>query len=386
MSRTFAGSRWEPELIVSKDAVSGATVHQLTNYRAHSNHFYFTYPCWFDQGRKILFYSDRENRTNLYSVDLHSGEILQLTDMDPAKGDCHGLTLNVVRNEAYFSQARTTFAIDLKTLKLRKLYTTPDGFTGGGGSPTADGQYLIIGKNIDLSDRILMDLGHGYIGFHEYWEAHPHCMIQRLDLDSGKLEVVYEENSWLGHHNPSTTQAGIMTFCHEGPWNLVDNRIWGLDINSGKAWKIRPTGEGEMVGHEYWMPDGVHIGYHGRVAGEPIYGSISYDNKDRVEAPFAFNSWHFHSYNLDLVVGDGAADNAYLMLWRYSGGKFEGPRFLAWHRGSFHTQQVHVHPCFSPDGKQIVFTADPQGYGQVFMVDIPEFESLPEKPSRNIEA
>ena len=82
------------------------------------------------------------------------------------------------------------------------------------------------------------------------------------------------------------------------------------------------------------------------------------------------------------MVGDGAADNPYLLLWRYRGGKFEGPKVLAWHRGSFHTQRVHVHPCFSPDGRQIVYTADPQGYGQVFMVDIPEFESLPDREEK----
>jgi oligogalacturonide lyase len=37
-----------------------------------------------------------------------------------------------------------------------------------------------------------------------------------------------------------------------------------------------------------------------------------------------------------------------------------------------------VHPCFSPDGKQIVFTADPQGYGQVYIVDVPEWDALPD--------
>jgi oligogalacturonide lyase len=122
----------------------------------------------------------------------------------------------------------------------------------------------------------------------------------------------------------------------------------------------------------------VHIGYHGHAAGQPVYGSVAYDNTDQVEAPFAYNSWHNHSFHLDLVVGDGTADNPYLLLWRYRNGQFEGPKALAWHRGSFHTQRVHVHPCFSPDGKQIVYTADPQGYGQVFVVDVPEFEALPD--------
>ena len=388
MKTYTAGSRWESEMITGKDPVSGATVHQLTNYKAHSGHFYFTYPGWIDGGRKILFSSDRLNRTNLYSVDLESGEIMQLTDLDPAKGEprCQGVTYNPVRNEAYFAQGETTLALNLNSLDLRELYTTPKGFRGGGGCATADGRYLIFGRQEDMSDRIMMDLGHGYIGFNEYWAAHPHCEIHRLDLETGQDTLVFEENSWIGHLNPSPAKANIMTFCHEGPWHKVDNRIWGLDINTGPAWKIRATAEGEAVGHEYWMPDGVHIGYHGKIAGQPIYGSIAYNNTDLVEAPFAYNSWHNHSYFLDLVVGDGNAENAYLLLWRYRDGQFEGPRMLAWHRGSFHTQQVHVHPCFSPDGKYIIYTADPQGYGQVFKVEIPEFESLPEKASRGKEA
>jgi hypothetical protein len=46
MMETGIGARWAPELIVGKDPVSGATVRQYTSYRAHSNHSYFTYPCW----------------------------------------------------------------------------------------------------------------------------------------------------------------------------------------------------------------------------------------------------------------------------------------------------------------------------------------------------
>lgn len=385
MSRSYIGSRWEPELIVSKDPVSGATVRQLTNYMAHSHHSYFTNPTWYDHDRKIVIYSDRENRANLYSVELETGQIVQLTDHNPEKGPMGGLSLNAVRNEVYFAEGRTTMALNLDTLAQRPVFTTPEGYVGGAGSATADGRFLVVGLRADLGDRIMLDLGHGYVGFHELWEAHPHCKIIKVDLDSGSQETIYEEDSWLGHFNPSPTQAAIMTFCHEGPWHLVDNRIWGLNLNTGKAWKIRPTGEGEAVGHEYWMPDGIHIGYHGKIAGQPIYGSIAYNNTDQVEAPFEYNSWHNHSYFLDLVVGDGSADNAYLLLWRYRYGKFDGPRYLVWHRGSFHTQQVHVHPCFGPEGRHIIYTADPQGYGQVFMVEIPDFESLPEKPTRSKE-
>ncbi|MFN2129105.1 MAG: hypothetical protein ACK2VD_01165 [Anaerolineae bacterium] len=42
---------------------------------------------------------------------------------------------------------------------------------------------------------------------------------------------------------------------------------------------------------------------------------------------------------------------------------------------------MHVHPSFSPDGQYVVYTADPQGYGQVFTVDVPEFDALPDRSS-----
>lgn len=376
-----AGKRWPSELLDTKDPVSGAHVRQLTNYLGNSNHFYFTYPCWYDAGRKLMLASDRENRTNFFGVDLTSGDITQLTDLDPAGGpvDAQSMTKNPCREEAYFLQGGTLYALDLKTLALRPLFAMPQGYDAEASNATADGKYVITGYVKDLSDQFNVDLGHGYVGFDEIWAAHPHSAIVRISLESGKSEVLFEDQCWLGHLNTSTTLPHIMTFCHEGPWHKVDNRIWGLNLQTCETWKIRPTAPGEKVGHEYWMNDGEHIGYHGVTSQGPIFGSIRYDNSDQFEAPFDFNSWHFHGYGIDLVVGDGDAQNPYLLLWRLKDGKFEGPKALVWHRGSFHTQRAHVHPCFSADGKQIVYTADPQGYGQVSIVDIPAWDSLPDR-------
>ena len=159
----------------------------------------------------------------------------------------------------------------------------------------------------------------------------------------------------------------------------MEQRIWGLNIDTGECWPIRPQVPEEAIGHEYWMADGEHIGYHGRTPQGPVYGSIRYDNRDRVEAPFPYGSTHFHSVGLRLIVGDGGRDNPYLLLWRMVDGAFQGPKVLAWHRGSFHTQRVHVHPTFNAEGTQVAYTADPQGYGQVFLVDIPEWDALPNR-------
>ena len=98
-----------------------------------------------------------------------------------------------------------------------------------------------------------------------------------------------------------------------------------------------------------------------------------------METPFSFGSQHFHSCDLDLIVGDGEPGDPHLLLWRYREGGFEGPKVLALHLASRHMGYLHVHPCLSPDRSQIVYTSDPRGYGQVFMVRVPEFDALPDR-------
>ncbi len=374
------GQTWPAEWRQYNDPVTGVKITQLTSYKAHSHHLYFTNPGWYAGGKKLLIGSDRGNCTNLWGVDLTDGSLTQLTDLpvltrEPTLLDT---SKNPVREEAYLWVNKVLLAVHLETHAVRELFRAPEGFTTTMTNVTADGRYVCTGLYEDLSHRFRVNLDHGYIGFREIWEAHPLSRVLRISVDTGQADVVWEERSWVGHINTSPTQPHLLTFCHEGPWNLVDCRIWGLDMNTGQAWKIRPTGPGESVGHEYWFKDGLHIGYHGSRNGQTIYGSIRYDNTEHVEAPFPVKrSWHFSSNALDLIVGDSHAETPYLLLWRFRDGAFDGPRKLAFHRGSFHVQIVHVHPCFTPDGAQVLYTADPDGYGQVYLADVPAFESLP---------
>lgn len=151
-------------------------------------------------------------------------------------------------------------ALDLESLEERILWEMPEGYVQSMLNCTADGEYICVGIFEDLSKRFRVDYLHGYIGFRETYEAHPHSMIVRIHTSDDSTETIWEENNWIGHVNTSPTQANLLTFCHEDPWELVDNRIWGMDINTGKVWKIRPCTGNETVGHEYWYLDGIHIG------------------------------------------------------------------------------------------------------------------------------
>lgn len=379
------GDRFPAEWRTFADPHTGVEIQQLTAYKGHSHHLYFTNSGWYDGGRRLLFGSDRGNRSNLFSIDLERGEITQLTDMDqpapPAETSFLFASTNPRRAEVYFWQGRDLRALDLATLEERPLYRAPDGFLTNMTSVSADGRCVCTAVYEDLSARFAVDLLHGYVGFREYWQARPRSQIVRIDTERGGGEPVFEERAWIGHVNASPTLPHILTFCHEGPWDLVDQRVWGLDLASGRTWKIRPAGPGERLGHEYWLADGQRIGYHGRGAdGLAFYGSIRYDNTAPLEAPFPADSHHFHSNSLDLIVGDGSAQAPHLLLCRFRDGRFEGPRLLLSHRGSFHTQILHVHPRFSPDGRQILFASDAGGYGNLHLIATPDFEALPPLP------
>ena len=363
------------------DRVTGVSVQQLTDHLAHNYHLYFTNPGWWDAGRRLLFGSDRGNCGNLYSIELASGVLTRLTDNAPGTASSYqGASVNPVRDEAYVWHQRRLVAIDLRSGQQRPLLDCPDGWDASGTNCTADGRFVcaVLRQQVDVGP---VDLGAGYIGFREIFAAHPLCRVIAVPLEAASHdpETLHEERAWIGHVNTSPQRADVLTFCHEGPWHLVEQRMWVLDRSSGRVWKLRPQQPGEAVGHEYWMTDGVTIGYHGKRDTIAFYGFIRYDNTAAVEVPFPHDSNHFHSNTPDLIVADGPQRGLtpYVLLCRFDGRQFEGPRVLCVHRGSRHIQHLHIHPRFTPDGRHVLFTADPRGYGQLFLAEVPPFEELP---------
>lgn len=370
---------WPSEIRDFTDSVTGVHLRQLTSYKGHSHHFYFTNPGWYRGGRALLFGSDRENRTNLFGVDLESGAITQLTDLEPLplprEVEFLRACLNNVKDEAYYFHGYKLLALDLETGTERVIHEMPQGYDVSMINCSADGRHVYTSISEDMSHLFPVDLLRGYVGFRETWAAMPLSRIEKIAVDGSGAETVWEEKYWVGHVNTSPTINHILTFCHEGPWDKVDNRIWGLNVETGEAWKIRAPEHGEAVGHEYWHADGEFIGYHGwHPDGSKFLGHIRYDNTDRVEVAFPHETGHIHSNDRNLIVGDGGR---VVRLWRWNGTDYDGPRVLCMHNSSAKIQQLHVHPRFTTDNQQVVFTSDMTGYGNVYVADMPDFESLP---------
>lgn len=370
---------WPVELDTYEDPISGATVHQLTKYRCNSYHLYFTSNGWYDEGRRLLFVSERNNRVNLFSAELASGELTQLTDVDAEGGSAEMLTTapNWKRNEVYFIQGNNLMAAELATGAVRSLYPAADGFRCGSYSATADGRFVCMAET---EERPEIRKGPGYEGFHEMEKARPLCRIKKISVDGSGAETVWEEQRWITHVNTSPVLPNITTFCHEGPWTVVDHRIWVLDIDTGSAHKVRErTHPQEAIGHEYWHADGIHIGYHGHhpELGK-LFGCMKHDGSDPREVQFPHHTGHIHSNDYSMIVGDGQKGTIWVRLWKWNGTDFDGPKVLCRHRSSFHTQIAHVHPRFSPDGTKVDYTSDTLGYCNVYVAEVPEFDSLPD--------
>ncbi|MFC3340837.1 oligogalacturonate lyase family protein [Paenibacillus abyssi] len=282
---------------------------------------------------------------------------------------------------AYYRTGNQVVELHLENLEERLLFSGPDQWILGNLNCSADGKYVITSQREDLSHRFLIDLGNGYIGHQELMEARPKSAILRIPVAGGEAEAVFEDDCFITHINASPTIPNLITFCHEGPWHLVDQRIWGLNLDSGETWKIRPRKEPqEKVGHEYWYPDGETIGYHGfRENGAGFFGKIKYDNTELEETEFSFVNWHAYSHGFEKIVVDGRAPIDVLVVWEQVGDAFSAPKVLCEHRCSFHSQKVHAHPRFSPDGSKLLFTSDKNGYGNLYLVDVPaSFALLPD--------
>jgi len=369
-----------------KDRNTGVPIQQLTNYKGHSHHFYFTNPGWFDIGQKLLFSSDRNNHTNLFSIDLKDYTIQQLTNLEPVplprEVEFFRACKNPVREEAYFWHDLELISLDLESLHQSTIFKLDSGWNISMSNCSADGKNIYFGTWEDLSHLFEVDLLRGYIGFEDTWKAEPRSKIIRVATDGSENEVIFEEDYWIGHVNTSPTRPDLITFCHEGPWEKVDNRIWCMNVETKEIWKIRPrTVEGERVGHEYWFADGETIGFHGsRADGSAFLGHIRFDNTEHLEVDFSTHTGHIHSNDENLIVGDG---EGLIKLWKWNGVTYDGPRILCEHKSSMQTQHSHPHPRFNEAGNQVLYTSDITGYCNVYLVDIPEFDVLPYLHEKN---
>lgn len=387
----MVGTVYPSEKRTYTDEKSGAQITQLTD-QGINYHFYFTENSFDLDGKTIYFLSNRGHEgtenCNLFKMDLDSGEMVQLTD-DPLGVEVGRITKTPDGEHVAYITGSQLRLYNTKTGENRLLYEEKTHMLLQNLSFSCDKQWLGFNRNEDVD--ALPDGGPNYAGFKEKMFATKDGRISAIRLDGSGFHDVFRDTHWLSHFQFSPDDPDIAMFCHEGPWNYVQQRIWMINMKTGDIWPCFRQTEDDCVGHEFWAQNGDVIfdnrrgGHDGTISNSKsqVYGSenvstempyFGFAHKDgkvyrKIDMPFYCNHY-FANGALSMFVGDAVED--ILLIQSAEDGKAK-MKVLANHNTTWHYQRSHCHPTFSWDGKKLLYAADTdEWHDNLFLVDVPE--------------
>jgi oligogalacturonide lyase len=228
--------------------------------------------------------------------------------------------------------------------------------------------------------------------------AHIPMTLFTLDLRTGERKDLLHSTDWLNHFQFSPTDPTLMSFCHEGPWWMVD-RVWLLRADGHSEPKLvhARTMKMEIANHEYWSADGQWIWYDLETPMNEVFWVAGYNvtSGKQVWYHLTLDQWSIH-YNRSpdgtLFSGDGGATDDLgphppHSKWMYlfhpamlpeseippgqSGlieiGAFRTEKLVNLEQ---HSYSLEPNGNFTPDGKWVVFRSNMHGPIHVYAVEV----------------
>jgi oligogalacturonide lyase len=383
------GTIYPPEWCIYRDASTGRDVLQLTDSAAEDYHFYFYNPSMTPDGIYLTFYSERTGRSNLFRLDLTSGEIVQLTDAQQVRaeywpfteavsgvGACLA-TIGLGGREVFYFEGNDLFAVEIVGLKRRHLLHLPDDRRPSMLHADASGRTLVFAT---WDEALFMERSQrAYAGEHfpdDRFFQETTSTILRLDAETGRAEeVLRRERFWINHVLVHPHNRDLILFCHE--YSGMPDRMWLLNVASGACTPIPGQGPNEWYEHEFWSQDGRRICFHGGLVADDSCGFCGWYAPDREEYRKFYHATPgraYAHYNLhpdgSAMVTDGearpgciskvlleASQQVFTVLCQHDSYRYGDD------------QRCHPHPSFTPDGRRVVFTSNRTGSSNIYMTD-----------------
>ena len=334
----------------------------------HRNYFY--QKCFTRDGQHILFGGEFEGHRNYYLLDLNRQQATQLTE---GVGDntFGGFLSADDQSLWYVKNQRELRRVDLASLEEYRVYEVDDDWVAYGTWVANSDCTKMAGIEIRQSDWRPLDT---WQAFRDFFFTRPECRLITIDLQTGEQRTLLQEKRWLGHPIYRPNDDSTVAFCHEGPRDAIDARMWLINEDGSNLRKVRQHQPGESFTHEFWVPDGSALFYVAHNDGDAHRYLWQADpttlenTRLRTLPPCS----HLMS-NQDgsLVVGDGAPhktgnidlNDPYIWVFDLHSNT---QKPICRHGSSWKVidgdrQVTHPHPSFSPDNNWVLFSSDNEG-------------------------
>jgi oligogalacturonide lyase len=376
---------------IFRDEETGTRVVRLTPPGVNAFRNYFYQKAFTSDGARLLLgasggdLESGDGTVQLWLVGL-DGEARQLTDGAPAA--VQGAYLSDDDRFVYFSRSnRFHVRLDLATLAEEVVYDAPDGWSLYGTWSPNTGTTRVAGLLMRNEDRVG---GQGWDRFARQFEARPRQRLVDLDLATGACQTVLEENRFLGRPAYRPGPRPLISYCHEGPHDRVDARIWLVGADGSSPRPLRTHRAGESLTHEFWVPDGTRMVYVSILRGQSdrqIWSGDPDTLENRLVMTMPPCTHLMSNHDGRLLVGDGvgqfgdladaeghrvAPDN-HLYLFDTAAGSTTpvAVHGSSWSVFQGSTQANHPHPSFHPDEQRVLFASDRDGAPALYLAELP---------------
>ena len=362
-----------------KDSETGHEVIRMTppHIICHRNYFY--QKCFTRDGGKLIFGGAFEGHWNYYLLDIAAQQATQLTD--GAGDNTFGGFLSDDDKSLWFvKDTRQLRRLDLSTLEEYVVYEVDDEWVAYGTWVANSDCTKLVGIEIKKSDwQPLTD----WSKFRAYYFTNPECRLINIDLKTGEQRTILQEKRWLGHPIYRPFDDKTVAFCHEGPRDAIDARMWLVNEDGSNVRCVRQHQQGESFTHEFWVPDGsalYYVAHQENSSHRYLYSANPETLENRQLMAIPPCSHLMSNHDGSRVVGDGAPHNTgdislndpFIWVFDLQTGE---KKAICQHNSSWKVldgdrQVTHPHPSFSPDGEWVLYTSDAEGMPALYLAKV----------------
>ena len=362
-----------------QDSETGHEVIRMTppHIICHRNYFY--QKCFTRDGSKLIFGGAFEGHWNYYLLDIARQQAMQLTE--GAGDNTFGGFLSADDKSLwYVKETRELRCVDLDTLEEYVVYEVDNDWVAYGTWVANSDCTRLVGIEIKKSDwQPLTD----WSKFRAFYFTNPECRLINIDLRTGERQVILQEKRWLGHPIYRPFDDNTIAFCHEGPRDAIDARMWLINPDGSNLRKVRQHAQGESFTHEFWVPDGsalYYVAHKEHAAQRYLFSAdpVTLANRELMAIPPCSHLMSNHDGSL--IVGDGSPHNTgdiHLndpFIWVFDIKKGT-QKAICQHNSSWKVldgdrQVTHPHPSFSPDNQWVLYTSDCEGMPALYLARV----------------